>query len=140
MSKKWKPSTIFKVIDIINEEAIISIPIDSSIEKMHSILGDPELPPAKLSKGLPIFIYLYGNVSISVENGNLIAIDIDFHGNREKMVVAESIKNWGLNEWIELSKKNGWEMSMIYDTYSITSSKIRIGVSESGKIKMLSLR
>lgn len=140
MSKEWKPATTFDVMDIINAEAIKEISVGSSVEQVYSILGEPELPPARLSRKSPIYIHLYGNVSLSAEDGKIITIDIDFHGSRKKMVFTDSIKNWSFENWTELSKKKGWEINLIYDTYSISNLGMTIAVSEKGKIRMLSLQ
>ncbi|MDX7989508.1 hypothetical protein FE392_19850 [Xenorhabdus sp. 12] len=136
----WIPSVEIELLNIINDNGIKALPIGSSEELILKTLGEPELPRARFSKKSKIITHLYGNLSVLSENGTIIAIDIDFKGEKTEVVKKGEISCWGINQWVNLSEKKKWTVDKLNDVININSGKLNIGLSINGEVNLISIR
>lgn len=139
-SNKWTPELKLDIMKVINYTSINGLHVGSSTALIHELLGEPELPIAKINKKSKILYWLYGNVSILSENDYVIAIDVDFHSKREQMVTLGKLVNWGREDWLIFAKENKWDLKNISNATSLINGGIIIGLSQHGKLDILSLR
>ncbi|OCG60387.1 hypothetical protein A9G42_11360 [Gilliamella sp. Nev6-6] len=140
MNKEWKPLFQIQLIHVINKLRIHGLHIGAPDSVIYEIMGEPELPTTKLNKKSKIYCHIYGNVTIYSENNIVIAIDIDLHGVRKKIVDFGEVANWKLNDWLALSKQKGWHVNNIYDVIQLEGNGIVIGLSQEGKVGVVSIR
>ncbi|CAI1677461.1 TPA: hypothetical protein ACSTJY_000598 [Serratia fonticola] len=140
MNDKWTPSINLDLMDVINTQSIKGVQVGSPEAFIFEIMGEAELPATRLSKKSKIINHLYGNVNFLSENGYVIAINIDFHGNREKMITLGDIGGWGVNDWFELSELKGWSLNNLDGVMRILGGGIVIELSKEGELSMVSLR
>ncbi len=140
MNNKWAPSINLDLIDVINIHGIKGIRVGSPEYVICEIIGEAELPATKLSKKSKIVNHLYGNVNLLSENGCVIAINIDFHGNRTEMVTIGEIKSWDIDDWMQLVEKEGWIVTKTGDVIQIIGNRIIISLSQEGQVRLVSLR
>jgi hypothetical protein len=134
----WMPKRLFYVEKIIKDMAIGGLKIGMGQKVIEELLGPPELPMAKLSRRSKIWVSLYGNVSVLTSNKKVISIDIDFHGNRAKMVQTGTLEKWQLQEWKKYAEGQGWHLKSIGDQYKVDGEGILIGLDSEGVIGTLS--
>ncbi|MFD1887409.1 hypothetical protein [Paenibacillus wenxiniae] len=140
MNDKWIPSTNLDLIDVINTHSIKGVQVGSPESVVLEIMGAAQLPATKLSKKSKVLHHLYGNVNVLSENGYVIAINIDFHSNRTEMVAIGEIDSWGIDDWMQLAKKEGWIVTKTEDVIQCVGNGIMISLSRAGEVGLLSLR
>ena len=140
MNDKWTPLINLDLISVINTQSIKGVQVGSSEAFIFEVMGEAELPATRISKKSKIFNHLYSNVSFLSENGYVIAINIDFHGNREKMITLGGIIDWGVNDWFELSELKGWNLNNQGNVIRIIGVGIIIELSKEGELSMVSFR
>lgn len=141
MNYKWTPPFRLDLLDVIDRNNNINgLHIGSPEFLITKLLGEPELPVAKLSKKSKILNHLYGNVSILSEHEHVIAINIDFLSNRSELITKDKIKSWTINNWLELSVSKHWELNKINDTLQLVGDGISISLFVDGKLGMVSIR
>ncbi|WP_447884569.1 hypothetical protein [Serratia fonticola] len=140
MNDRWIPSINLDLIDVINTHGIKGVRVGSPESFVFEIMGEAELPATKISKKSKILNHLYGNVSLLSENGHIIAINIDFHGNRAEMVAIGEIDSWGMDDWVQLAEKEGWITTKTDDVIQLIGNGIIISLSKEGQVGLLSLR
>ncbi|EBA0261602.1 hypothetical protein KK742_003616, partial [Salmonella enterica] len=111
-----------------------------SIAQLHEIMGEPELPVARMGKKSKIYYWLYGNVSFLSEGDYVIAIDIDFHSNRERVITFDKTMNWEINDWLNLANENEFDINNDNKLFYLTHDGISICLSQNGRLGMVSLR
>lgn len=134
----WIPKRMFYVEDILKNMSVGGLKIGAGQSEIEVLLGPPELPMAKLGKKSKIWASLYGNVSVLTSNEKVISIDIDFHGNRTKMVQTGAFEKWHLQDWKNYAQSQGWHLKSIGDQYKVDGDGITIGLDNEGEIGTLS--
>ncbi|WP_018886421.1 hypothetical protein [Paenibacillus massiliensis] len=140
MNHEWTPLFEVELIDVIRLNSIHALQVGQPEAVVVSSLGEPELPAAKVSKKSTMVHYTYGNVTVIVEHGDVIAMDIDLHGNRQKVVHPGIVATWGLKEWQSFAEDQGWSLEHVHDIVQIRGEVITLGLSLDGKIGMVSMR
>ncbi|MBB2435712.1 hypothetical protein [Escherichia sp. 11.1600] len=137
---KWNSAFKLDVMSVIKDLSIKGLRVGSSITRLHEIMGEPELPVAKISKKSKIYYWLYGNISFLSEENYVVAIDIDFHSNREKVITFDNTMNWELNNWLNLAKEYNFNINNDNQLFYLTHDGISICLSQYGRLSMVSLR
>jgi len=139
-NSKWHPAFKLDVMNVIKDLSIKGLCVGSSIAQLHAIMGEPELPAAKMGKRSKIYYWLYGNVSFLAEGDYVIAIDIDFHSNRERVITFDKTMNWEINDWLNLANENKFDINNHNELCYLTHDGISIFLSQDGRLGMVSLR
>lgn len=105
-----------------------------------SAFGEPDCQPGTISKKSKIYCFLYKNLSLLVEAGKVIAMDIDFHGKPGFFVLPEEVAGWRRADWVGLSKTQTWQETCIGDATHLGGDGIRLTFSDAGKLAVLSIR
>jgi hypothetical protein len=116
------------------------IEVGGSIQALPEFLGGTDYPPVRLTKKSKILNHLYGNVTVLSEQGRVIHIDVDFHGNRENTVDAEDLKRMTYAEWLDFAVHNNCSVKRILDITHIGGKGFLVNISASGEIGILSFR
>ncbi|EAX5842455.1 hypothetical protein BEI30_22170, partial [Salmonella enterica] len=94
----------------------------------------------RMGKKSKIYYWLYGNVSFLSEGDYVIAIDIDFHSNRERVITFDKTMNWEINDWLNLANENEFDINNDNKLFYLTHDGISICLSQNGRLGMVSLR
>ncbi|EDU9624197.1 hypothetical protein XW65_002356 [Salmonella enterica subsp. enterica] len=137
---KWNPAFKLDIMNVIKDLSIKGLCVGSSIAQVHEIMGEPELPVAKMGKKSKIYYWLYGNVSFLSEGDYVIAIDIDSHSNRERVITFDKTMNWEVNDWLNLANGNEFDIDNDGELVYLTHDGISICLSLDGRLGMVSLR
>jgi hypothetical protein len=140
MDSDWSPSITFKLIEILRNDGLEELPIGSPEITIKNIMGEPEVPRAKLNKKSKVYCHLYGNVTFLTEYDKLIAIDIDLHGNRSNTVDIGDISSWNMEDWMLFAENNNWSILRCDDIILLSGKHIKASISTEGAIRMLSIR
>ena len=140
INSTWDSPLQLDVISIIEQLSINGLRIGSSISQLLEVMGKPELPAAKLSKKSKIVYWLYGNVSFLSEDDSLIAIDVDFHSNRKKIVKLGEIVNWKSKDWLNWAQKRQLNINKQDAVINISDNNIIITLSQDWSLGMVSIR
>lgn len=141
-SNDWQAKIALNLMDIINDEGLPTIPVGDSIDNAIDLLGEPEFPRGRLGRKSKLYNYLYGNLSFTTDDENIIIqAQIDLHGYRAPTVIVGDLVHWRLKEWEHFALEKGWNnQKLIVDIYHLGNKHININLSNEGKIELVTLQ
>ncbi|WP_224364524.1 hypothetical protein [Hyalangium versicolor] len=139
MTEGWSPGRVYELREVLDAQSLGGLRVGDPEERIESLLGAPEGPRARLGRKSKIWARQYGNVSILTEEGRVIAVNMDFEGQREPMVVAGELERWRLPDWEAFARGRGWEVRSISGVSSLRGPGVTIGIDPEGALHTVGL-
>lgn len=134
MTGGWSPHRVYELREVLDEQSLGGLRVGDPEERIESVLGAPEGPRARLGRKSKIWARQYGNVSVLSSEGRVIAVNMDFEGQRVPMVSAGELGSWTLPAWEAFALARGWEVRSISGVPSLLGAGVTIGIHPEGTL------
>lgn len=132
---------MYLMSQVIKDAQIGKISIGKSQKEIQYEFNDYSLVPSRISKRSKLFVMNYKNISFTLEDGKIIAIQINLEKEGvESIITDDKFINFSqIDDWCLWAQQNNWDFEKISDVYRIEKAGISLFVDKQGGLHLISI-